>query len=116
MWDAQGKGDLFHKWTGRVVSFLTLANQSQKGEVLAACEYVRVKYQKTLSSSGKYWHRNKYEHVKKRRIDRSVQPKDPVSDVVVFREENKNVSIFGYSQHSLRILKYYRMKKDVTEL
>lgn len=76
--------------------------------MLVPCEYVRVKHQKALSSSGKYWHRNRYEHVKKTGIDRSVQPRDPLSDVVMLREEYKNASILSYPQHPSNILKYYR--------
>lgn len=60
----------------------SLANQRQRVDMFVACEYIRVKFQKALSSSGRYWHRNKYEHVKKTRIDRPVQPRDPVSDTV----------------------------------
>lgn len=71
--------------------------------MFVACEYVRA-----LSSSGKYWHRNKYEHVKKTRIDRSMQSRDSVSDVVMLREEYKNISTLSYLQQLSNILKYYR--------
>lgn len=113
VWDAQGKGDLSYEWTGKAVSFLSLANQRQKGDIFVPCEYVRVKYQKTLSSSRKCWHRNKYEDVKKTKIHRSMQPRDSVSDVVMLREECKNVSILSYPQHHSNFLKYY-IKKDIT--
>lgn len=37
-----------------------------------------------------------------------MHPRDPVSDVVMLREEYKNVPILSYPKYPSHILKYYR--------
>lgn len=82
VWDAWEKRDLFYEWTEKAVSLFSLANWRQRVDMFVAWECIRVKFQTALSPSGKFWHRNKIEHVKEERIDRHVQPRDPVSHVV----------------------------------
>lgn len=48
----------------KAVGFLSLENQRQK-DIFGTSKYIKVKHLKDLSSSGKYWHSNKYTHVKK---------------------------------------------------
>lgn len=40
-----------------------------------------------------------------------MQPRDPVSDVVMLREEYKNISILSCPQHPSNFLKYYRNRE-----